>query len=258
MKLLNNHLIPAATLALCGACILTPSSASAQEEAHLDFSPNLQNGQIISNGWNDDADVSMGDQAFFPGVRVFGYEFGEVPGVPYFANDPGINVRDGSGFTPGSQVGFRLLNTLGYWDGSGSVAFTAPTSSESIAFTFGPTSLATLDGSGFDSADAFFGPVVDSEGGAHFHINTELLGSDGDDDPAPAAGIYLIEMALLNSALPDAASDPVFVLFNNGLDEELHEASIEYAETTLVPEPTSAVLLAGLGGLALIRRRRTA
>lgn len=231
--------------------IFVPTIVLALEESHLDLSPNFQAGQIVSNGWNDDADVSLGHQAFFPDVHVFGSAFGEVPGAPYFANDPGINVRDGSGFISGSQIGFRLLNSLGYWDGTNGVSFTAPVSGEQIEFTFGPSSLAMLDGSGFDSSDVFFGPVADIEGGTHFHLNTELLGGDGGDEPAP--GIYLIELALLNSGLPGIASDQVYILFNNGLGESLHEASIEYATTNLVPEP-STLLLWGLGGLVMIRR----
>ncbi len=65
-------------------------------------------------------------------------------------------------------------------------------------------------------------------------------------------------MAHLNSDLPGVASDPVFVLFNNGLDEQLHEASIGFAETNPVPEPTSPAILVGLGGLAMSRQRRPA
>lgn len=87
----------------------------------------------------------------------------------------------------------------------------------------------------------------DSEGGTHFHINTSLLGSDGDNDRAPSGDIYLTETALLKSALTGIASDTVFVRLNNGLAESLHETSREYAETTPVPEPTSAVLLAPIG-----------
>lgn len=237
--------------ACCAAGVASATDARGDEEhGHLDFSPTLEDGSIVSNGWNDD------EAEFVPGERVFGLEFGEVPGSPYFATDPGFNVQDGSGFAPGSQVGFRLLDTLGYWDGTGAVAFSAPASGESMEFYSGPVSR-SLDGTSFDGSDAFVGPVVDSEGGTHFHLNTEIFGSDGDDDPAPAAGVYLIQMALLNSAVT-GASDPVFVLFNNGLNEQLHGESIEWVEANLVPEPTAAALLAGLGGLALMRRRHRA
>ncbi|MFW5840133.1 MAG: PEP-CTERM sorting domain-containing protein, partial [Planctomycetota bacterium] len=69
----------------------------------------------------------------------------------------------------------------------------------------------------------------------------------------PPAGMYAFQIGL---ALVDGSetyrSEPLWVVFNNGLDEHAHEEAMAY----LVPEPASIFLLAGAGGWLVARRRR--
>jgi len=238
-----------AGLMMVSLCFVSPARADEEHEhEHLDLSPSLVGGQIVSNGWSD------AEGEFHPDERVFGYEFGEDEGDPFFAGDPGFNVRPGSGFNEGSQMGFHLLATLLYWDGAdeGNIVFTAPAAGTSITYNFGNPSLdRVVTDATFDAADRFLGSLIDGSGSTHFHINSFIAGPGGDD---PADGIYLVQMAILNSQVA-SLSEPVWIVYNLGLDENLHGAAMEYVETTFVPEPAALMLLAIGGAAALLRRR---
>lgn len=216
-----------------------------EEHGHLDLSPTIVDGQIISNGFSDE------DAEFVAGESVFGLEFGEIPSQPTFVGDPGFNIRSESGFAEGSQVGFRFGKPLLFWDGSAEPAFTTPVDAETILLSFGAGS-STVSGSTGSLPDFFFGPAADDSGAMHFHINSLLTNAGS----SPAAGIYLLEAQIIDTA-GNTPSDPVFLVYNLGLDEELHEESLEYIEANLVPEPASAMLVAA-GTTLLVRRRRSA
>ncbi len=103
----------------------------------------------------------------------------------------------------------------------------------------------------------------------HSHLVYELRREDG---AAPARGAYMIELTLsaeqvfvfeegVGPILED--SDPLFILFNNRLDQdpvigdigEFADA-IEQAKSATVPEPTTAMIVAAVGtGLLGLRRR---
>jgi len=50
-------------------------------------------------------------------------------------------------------------------------------------------------------------------------------------------------------------SDSLFVVYNNGLDESVHDAAIDFVSATYVPEPT--MLMVALAALPLLARRRS-
>lgn len=257
---------PLWTTTLCLACAQAAFAQDADE--HLDLSPTLDAGRVFTNGWSD------ADAFFVPDQRVFGYEFGEIAGAPLFAGDPGFNVRPGSGFAPGSQMGFRVLNPLRYWNGADAdadgsltaddVLFTSPGAAE-LELSFGPVSR-TVTGSSGALPDTFVGPAVDDDGAVHFHLSSSLSASGGE----PMDGIYRLDLALLNSLAEP--SEPVSVLFNLGLDEDAHEASLDAVRASLLPPttptdpvtpepgviPTPTAAAAGLAmmGAMLLRRKR--
>lgn len=219
--------------------------------AHFDVQPYVSGGQIITGGTDDATGTHE------PVVRVFGYDFGEDPADPFFAQDPGFNAAAGSGLPGGSQLRFNVLSSLLYWNGTGSPAFTNP-ASESLTFSFGANSRTVTGTSGAQSG--FSLQTVNADGSVHRHLNSFLNGSDGNAVPASIdgveapAGVYALAMQLTSSSTAVTASEPFYLVFNNGLSEQLHDQAIDFVATTLVPEP------ALLGSVALLpwagRRRR--
>ena len=217
---------------------------------------------------HSDVDVSVAGGRIVTGERVFGYDFGEVAGDPYFAGDPGFNAEPGSGLPGGSRLlfdipaasEFGLPSALSYWSGSGPVSFSTPPSGETLRFNFGSASATA--GSSAAAVEGFNIVTAAADGSVHRHINSFLNGSDGNNDPAdgnpPADGIYLVPMVLRSSDASVLPSEPFSIVYNNGLEEAAHDAAIEYVTGNVVPEPASAgVLVAGAAGL-LLRRRRAA
>ena len=93
--------------------------------------------------------------------------------------------------------------------------------------------------------------TTDSTGGLHAHLLWYLTTSSGSAD----FGAYLVEIVI--SAPGYETSEPLPVLFNYGLsDSDFTTAIWGAAALYAIPEPTTGLMLAGLGGLALLRRRR--
>jgi hypothetical protein len=218
--------------------------------AHFDVRPYVSAGQIITGGHDDAAGIDE------PVVRVFGYDFGEDPADPFFAQDPGFNAEAGSGLPAGSQLRFNVLSSLLYWNGSGAVSLIAPPT-ESMTFSFGANNRTISGGSGPQSG--FSLQTVGSDGSVHRHLNAFLNGSDGNAVPASVdgveapAGVYALALELASSDAAIASSAPFYLVFNNGLSEEQHDQAIDFIASSIVPEP-GLVAVAGLA--PLLRRRR--
>jgi hypothetical protein len=239
------------------AILSAPIFARAQ---HADVKPNVMDGRIVTDGWIDSSSTLI------PGVRVFGYDFQEDPLDPYFASDPGFNTAGGSSLPAGSQLRFNILDAalfglgsnLSYWNGAGAVSFGAPPTGETLRLNLGgqnrTAGAAPGEIAGFSLATA------GANGSVHVHINSFLQGSDGNSDPSdgnnPADGLYLIPLELTSSDATIADSLPLFLLYNNGLDESVHDTAIEWVETNLVPIPEpSTILLVVFGALSVFASR---
>lgn len=223
--------------------------ASQAALGHVDILVGLDGGKVVTRGY--DFDAAPGDEVVPAIMRVYGYDFGEIPGQPHFTEDPGV-VALANTFTAGTNFSFAILDDLKIWTGSG---FGAVPSGESLliekgsqSVTIGTSEVTPKPGFVFGSASGVLSGLQ-----LHEHLDATLLGLNGNDTPPPANGIYLLNIALQATGASD--SDPIWIVYNHGLDEEDHDAAIAWVEANLVPEPSALVLLGG-GAVALLRRRR--
>lgn len=199
--------------------------ASAQ---HLDITVYESGGTLFTGGIDHDTEIIT------PGVRVFEAEF-QDSGSIIFADEPGFDIPDGA-FAPNSQLLLSVTAAVRSWNGTDFFSI-SPTD---ITLEFGPQSLTT------PGSDLNVGPMIfdlDEDGGLHDHPDF-ILNAD-------VSGIYLLEVQFGMTGF--ASTDPTWIVFNYGLDEEDHELAVEWVEENLVPAPAS---LLALSGLIALRRRR--
>ena len=216
----------------------TSSTAYGDEEEHGDVWIQLDGNQISTGLISEDGDPISS------AARVFGAEFGEEPGNPFLAIEPGFQALDG---TFPSLMNFRvdIVDGVTGWNGGGFNDV-----SETMTLEFGPQSVTSGDGlvEGFDL-------TMDDEGGFHGHFDILLNGSGGDPDP----GIYLLslQLAASDSASTYEPSDTFWFVMNLGQSEDDHEAAIEWVEANLVPAPAALALFLLHGGVSSRRRRQS-
>jgi hypothetical protein len=217
---------------------------------HADVRPYVENGRILTAGFVDSTSTVL------PNLRVFGYDFGEDPGQPYFAQDPGFNSSADSGLPSGSQLLFNIVSAgslglpanLTYWNGVGDVAFSATPADESLALNLGSQNRVANDSTSFVAG--FSLQTVGATGTIHRHLNAFLNGG------TPTAGIYLLSLEFESSDRSIVKSLPFFLLYNNGLGEDAHDQAIEWVQQNLVvPEPVS-LLPVGIACCAATLRLR--
>jgi hypothetical protein len=212
------HLIASASL------LALPSFALAGGELG-DIWVYASGGTLLTGAWDHDtSEVTSLDR------RVFSAEFGEDPAFPFSTDEPGI----GSNLV-GTTLTMGLSPTLGAWNGSGFDFATSELMGE-----YGGQSFQTGSGGSFSF-------LVTQ--GLDLHAEFTLFGPGLTD---PANGIYLATFEFSAAGL--GTSQALWVVYNLGMDEEAHEAAIEWVEANLVPAP-GAMMLLGLAGLAGRRRR---
>jgi hypothetical protein len=243
--------------------ILAVACGTSAALGHEDIVPYQLSGQLVTGGHDDEEGTNHVVQ------RVFGYDFGEVLANTYVIGDPGFNngsfavgVFPGNGLLPVQRtLGFELLTNLSYWDGSDPVTFAAAPLNVALALENPVEGGSVLvSGSGITGDE----PVIQSTGASgrvHRHLISRLNFTDGTnpDEPNAPDGIYLVGLKLL---LPDsglADSDPIYLVYNNGLDEDEHDLAMDWVQTNLVPEPASwammAVALVAVSGCGWRRMR---
>lgn len=231
------------------ALALLPNAATAD---HFDIAPYFQSGKLLTGGLDH-----LGTHAA-PPITVYGYDFGEDPADPFNPTDPGVNQAAGVGNLPaGAPLRYNILSSLRYWDGSGAEpAWTAPPGQTHLDLWMGTTSR-TLTGSSGAQSGALIQSVA-TGGVVHKHFTSSLFADNTSSNVptdlgfvAPADGVYAFSLELtLTHESTTYTSDPLWVVFNNGLSETAHDAAIE----SLVPEPAGLGLLT-MGSLMLLRRR---
>jgi hypothetical protein len=224
---------------------------------HADIKPDVENGRIVTDAWVDPT------SELTPNVRIFGYDFQEDPLDPYFIADPGFNTAGPSGLLVGSTLSFNIVDgasfglpgNLSFWNGVGSVAFSTVPNLETLRLNLGAQNR-TIGSATGEVAGYPIGTIA-AGGSIHRHLGSFLQGADGNSTPGdgnePTAGIYLIPLELTGSDAALADSLPLFVVYNNGLTEEVHDSAIGWVESNLltIPEPATCALL-GMGVLALL------
>jgi hypothetical protein len=154
-----------------------------------------------------------------------------------------------------------------YWNGNGAVSFGALPGGVSLRLAFGSQNVTVLNTTGVQPG-FFFGDPIGAGGTFHEHLGSWLDGATlGTHD-----GIYLIGLQLKvdsdGGSLPyvgDLFSEPKWIVYNNGLDEIVHDAAIDWVETNVVPEPAAMVSMV-IGSILIlvgfrrkvVRLRRTA
>lgn len=225
---LNKTFRAAPAVMLC-AVVATSAVALADDDdhegEHFDIGVWNDNGTLRTGGWDHDTESLEVDY-----LRVFEAEFGEDPAFPWSIDEPGVGGED-LGLPVGGTLTMRLASGLGVWNGSG-----FDTTSDTTMFVdYGPSSVDSLTG-----GDTNF--ILTEEFDEHPIFSIEENTADG---------AYLLEFNFLMDGF--ASSDPIWIVFNLGLDHEDYEASVEWVESNLVPAPA---VLPALGMAALFGRRR--
>ena len=265
-------LVPAAAL------VALPGLAAAQVAGDTgDVGVRVTNGQIQTTLVGD------GDAAFTgPPQRVFAADFGEFetgddPSIystppqgggvgSFITNLPGFDSAPGT-FTPGVGVGLDVV-TGNLLFGDNLVRYDPATNSAvgtpaELQINFG-SQLRRTDGS-FGSGPlylaAFNGTGGDEEQNGRWHRHMPFAVYGGLDNTtgdltAPADGTYILQAELSTLQPGVGTSEPLFIVLGVNTSQDEVASAINFVNSS-VPEPSSLALL-GVGGLALLRRRRAA
>lgn len=179
------------------------------------------------------------------GAFVFGAELIDPGGGLIGGDAPGFFTTDGptnlvGSFDPGTVLSYQTMAALRAWNGADFSQAASPRLAQDYA---GQTILTPETDS-----------VVDG---------FEFLYAGGDFDEHPdyslvdaAVGVYLWEIRFTATAPTGAALDTtgsLYVVFNYGVDEEIHDEAIEWVKANLPAPGTGPAVL---GALALASRRR--
>ncbi len=207
-------------------------------------------GDIYLDLSQDGTEVLVGSGPGDFDEKVFAADLEQLlAGEPWETNEPGYDSSHPGPFNTGHSMGFSILDALRQWDGND--FDTIASEQMEVGFlSLGETTPTTAD-----TTVQGFRLDIDPDGGWHKHLDYEL--PDG-----TASGVYLLKLQLelfdgpreSTSATQIATSDPFYLVFGLGADENTHDAAIEYVEHEIVPEPTTIALL-GIGGLMALRRR---
>jgi hypothetical protein len=208
-------------IASCSIATFTVTIARAED---FDVAPRVANNQITTDAFHDALKLLVDN------VRVFAFEFGEIPGQPFFLPDPGFHPLPGSGFAEGSNVGFNVTSGLTYWDGSGSVNFGTVPGGETLRLALGANSVTV--GNSPPVPGGFNIAAVDASGEFDEHLESFLERGGGLD---PTNGIYFLSMEVNTDMSGVSTSPPLFLLYNNGLDEELLQDARVFVRDTFAP-----------------------
>jgi hypothetical protein len=208
----------------------------------------------LSYAQHTDVEIEVIDGTLVVESNIAEGEFGEDPNPPNVADEPGFEVDDGN-MVAGDELSFNAVDVLGknlwYWDGADitNVDFQDSPHDLAIEHPVVNTSV-TLSSASSGGVAGFLIDMADSEGGLHQDLEFVL-----DTDP-PANGVYLFGLELASDAY--ASSEPVYFVMASGVEEAVHEAAVDWTNTTFnIPEPIGPMWLAGGLILTILRIRRS-
>lgn len=201
--------------------------------------------------------VVTGDEFTSEGIQFFESEFEEDPFTAglFSTEDPGFEGEVNAGdlaflrildASVESSFGVGFVNYFN--PNTGALEASGRISVEQDQTT--ATSDLILSGGSIESGDnPQLASVGDSVGEAHDHLVFDLL----DDSSAPFGAYGLLAQLEVN----DVESDPFWIIINHQLSEEDFEGpALAAFGVSAVPEPAAAILLMGVTGAILTRRRR--
>lgn len=179
--------------------------------------------------------------------RVFAAELAWNPVTSEVVIDePGLASID-TGLV-GQALGFNLRAALRQWNGSSFVA-----TSRTMSVGGGDLGLSNITTPASDVLTAGHAIVVPRVP-LDFHFDWRLDGAT----ETVGQGVYLVEIELTNPGGAIGRSDPLWIVYNWGESELVHEEAIEYAVSNVVPTPSVGVvmMMMAAGGVMGIGRRR--
>lgn len=226
MTYLMIWIAPVARLLVATILVVCSAGVALAQHEHSDVEFVFTDGKI---------DIEFGDEG-----QVFESEFDIDGTLEQETDDPGFasETAEGLGVEPNALIDYDVLGPLMYHNGSG---FATVPAGAQLVIGDNPSGELVVDA-------ATVGPIsgpgaiaqADSSGDVHTHIDFRLEPltlSTGD------YGAYGVLMQLTTDHAGVAASDPFFLVFNFGLEEEEFEGAVG-AFAAMVPEPATGFWLA--------------
>lgn len=185
------------------------------------------------------------DQVFGDPERVFAVEMlFSMDDNAVLTDEPHFATNDAS--VLGLSMNFTLTKAVRQWNNTLGV--------------FEPTATTITVGNPALGLDNVTSPATDMAVAAatipvfQAHNPLYLWMLDGATDTT-GQGVFLVEGVFVNPSSALAPSEPLWLVFNYGMDESVHDAAVDYANANFVPAPSASCVLVLMGAAALRRRR---
>jgi hypothetical protein len=180
-----------------------------------------------------------------------------------FTGEPGFSsgLDDGLGLNAADQITYNVLDNLMYWNnGFQSVSDAAQLriANQPPAPVVPDTMVSATSGVQRGGLDPARNRIGEADDDGDFHHDLQIFFEPNvAPEPAPEElfGAYGIKLSLSSDAAGIAESNPFFIVFNFGLEDEAFEDGVA-AYAALVPEPATSVMAwLGLMLIGGFRRR---
>ena len=192
--------------------ILSASQSSAQQISHSDV--------FFTYGESQIEIAPQDGRLAIPQVMPQGGFFAQANSNPGFYSERDV----GGGIGPDDIVAYNILSDLVYWNNG---EFSPPLADTVIRIINNPSSLDdTVIGEATGEQPASFDPLSNSigqsssSGDFHSHVDFRLEPLTDVPEETPLPGAYGFKLSLSSDNMAVAESDPFFIVFQFGIDEE--------------------------------------
>ena len=151
--------------------------------------------------------------------------------IPHFENFPGFNACPGT-FDENTFIGFDVVDALRVWNGTD---FGTIPANETMFISSGgaqPIFVETpANADGF--VEGFNLALTTATGSMHTHVQYILSSTAG----TPTPGVYMLTLALDSENTSLEASEPIFLVFADGVPQQELDDAVAYVRDVLV-DPT--------------------